>query len=393
MEEEEKRRKEEEERKRKEEYEKYKIEVLNKLNKKEEDLEQNELNRLIECLKYDKQIEEYNKINYKDYSYDCEGKNIKYTFEEVNQISTEPIINLEVTKTGKLVVLTHKNISKIIIYEKDTYKEEKCIILESKVNSMKINSKHIYCALNENTDNILIISLETYDIEEYLKGHNYCVNDLSFTNCGYIISADIKGNIIVWKDNQIYKKGNDFHNYVNTITETDKERQKIAILSFPCEKIKFYDLRYSNLESIATIGNIKGSGFINNMLQLNKNILAVAGTYIYIIDLNSLIVTNQINCIYANNCISSFHFNKKGFFFVSQALTNLFNNEIEKGILAYYQYNFNDEIIPEKNTLVKLGSKSGCHKLFICSIKQIDPRTIVTGGLDGKIKFWNLIEL
>ena len=390
MEEEEKRRKEEEERKRKEEYEKYKIEVLNKLNKKEEDLEQNELNRLIECLKYDKQIEEYNKINYKDYSYDCEGKNIKYTFEEVNQISTEPIINLEVTKTGKLVVLTHKNISKITIYEKDTYNEEKCIILESKVNSMKINSNHIYCALNENTDNILIISLETYDIEEYLNGHEYYVNDLTFTKYGYMISADIKGNIIVWKNNQIYKKGNDFHNYINTITETDQERQKISILSFSCEKVKFYDLRYSNLECIATIGNIKGSGLKNNMLQLSKNILAIAGTYIYIIDLNSLIVTNQINCALANDCISSFHFNKKGYFFISQALTSLFNNEMEKGILSYYQYTFNDEIIPEKNTLIKLASKPGCHKLFITSIKQIDSKTIVTGGFDGKIKFWNL---
>ena len=170
-------------------------------------------------------------------------------------------------------------------------------------------------------------------------------------------------------------------------------RQKIAILSFPCEKVKFYDLRYSNLECIATIGNIKGSGFKNNMLQLNNNILAIAGTYIYIIDLNSLIVTNQINCVYANDCISSFHFNNKGYFFVSQALTNYFNNEIEKGTLSYYQYNFKDEFIPEKNTLVKLGSKSGCHKLFINSIKQIDSKTIVTGGFDGKIKFWNLIEL
>ena len=150
LEEEERIKKEEEERKRKEEYEKCKLEVLNKLNKKEEDMVQYELNRLIECLKYDKKIEEYNKLNYKEFSNDYEGKNIKYTFEEKKQITTESIINLEVTKTGKLVVLTHKDISKITIYEKDTYQEEKCIILESKVNSMKINSKYIYCALNEN---------------------------------------------------------------------------------------------------------------------------------------------------------------------------------------------------------------------------------------------------
>ena len=129
------------------------------------------------------------------------------------------------------------------------------------------------------------------------------------------------------------------------------------------------------------------------MLKLNENILAVSGTYIYIIDLNTLILTNKINCLYANDSISNFHFNNKGYFFVSQALTHLWTDDLEKGTLGYYQYNYDNELFPDENTLVKLASKNKCHDHYITSIKQIDSKTIVTGGYDGKIKFWIIKEL
>ena len=392
-EEEERIRREEEEKKKKEEDEKFKIEGLKRLNKKEEDFTENELKSLIESVRHEKKIEEYNKIKFRNYDEIYEGKDIKYTFEEINQISTEPLSNLEVTKTGKLVTLGSKQVSKITIYTEKTYKEENCILLESKVNSIKVANNKIYCALEESTDNILIISLDNFEEKTYLSEHNYGVTDLTLTKQGYMVSADIKGNIVVWSDNKIKKKGNDFNDLINTITEVDEGRQRIAILSFRKEQIKFYDLRTSYLFCIETICNIKGSGLKNNMLKLNSNILAVSGTYIYIIDLNSLIITNMINCIYANDSISSFHFNNRGFFFVSQALTGLWFDDLDKGTLGYYQYNFKNEIIPDKNTLVKLASKSKCHDHFISSIKQIDSETIVTGSFDGKIKFWNLKEI
>ena len=393
IEEEERIRREEEEKKKKEEDEKFKIEGLKRLNKKEEDLTENELKSIIESVRFEKKIEEYNKIKFRDYDEINEGIDIKYTFEEINQISTESLSYLEVTKAGKLVTLGNKQVSKITIYTEKTYKEENCILLESKVNSIKVANNKIYCALEESTDNILIISLDNFEEKTYLSGHNFGVTDLTLTSKGYMVSADKKGNIVVWSDNKLKKKGNDFNDLINTITEVDENRQRIAILSFREEQIKFYDLRTSYLFCIETICNIKGSGLKNNMLKLNSNILAVSGTYIYIIDLNSLIVTNMINCIYANDSISSFHFNNRGFFFVSQALTDLWFDDLDKGTLGYYQYNFKNEIIPDKNTLVKLASKSKCHDNFISSIKQIDSETIVTGSYDGKIKFWNLKEI
>ena len=392
-EEEERIRREEEEKKKKEEDEKFKIEGLKRLNKKEEDLTENELKSIIESVRFEKKIEEYNKIKFRDYDEINEGIDIKYTFEEINQISTESLSDLEVTKSGKIVTLDNKKVSKITIYTEKTYKEENCILLESKVNSIKVANNKIYCALEESTDNILIISLDNFEEKTYLSGHNFGVTDLTLTSKGYMVSADTKGNIVVWSDNKLKKKGNDFNDLINTITEVDENRQRIAILSFREEQIKFYDLRTSYLFCIETICNIKGSGFKNNMLKLNNNILAVSGTFIYIIDLNSLIVTNMIYCFYANDSISSFHFNKRGFFFVSQALTNLWFDDLDKGTLGYYQYNFKNEIFPDKNTLVKLASKSKCHDKFISSIKQIDSETIVTGSFDGKIKFWNLKEI
>ena len=403
-EEEEKKRIEEEERKKKEEEERIKKQTkkgaekvkdayLRKMNKKEEELTETEKLSLAMILQYEKSVEEYINTNVREASENAEGKDIKYEFEEKKQIETEPITTIEMTKSGKLISLSNKELSKITIYTEKTFEEEDCIVLESKVNSIVIVDNSIYCALEEPEENILIISLDNKDDQVYLVGHTCPVTDLTLTKYGYLVSSDIEGNIFVWKNNEIKKTGNDFHSYINTITETKENTQGIAILSFKEELIKFYDLRYSTLECLETIPNIKGSGLKNNMLRLNENILAVAGTYIYIIDLNSLIVTNMINCCYANESISTFHFNNKGYFFVSQSLNHTWTDEYEKGILGFYQYNFKDPLYPDVNTLVKLASKANGHDDCITAIKQIDSETIATGGMDGKIKFWNLKEL
>ena len=383
---------EEKERERKEKEEKIKNEYLKRINKKEEDLSPYELEVLKQGINYKIEFDAYEASTFRYFDYYYEGRNIKYTFEEIKQISTDPIINIEVTDSGKIVALSHKDFSQIAIYKENTYEEEKSIILDSKVNSFKIYKDNIYCALEETNDNILIISLNDFDDRKYLSGHSSPATDLTYTSYGYLVSADIKGDIIVWEKNKPKKRINDFCNRINTITEINAKLQTIAILSFNQEQIKFYDLRYSSLQPIETIEDIKGSGLQNNMLKLNKNMLAVAGTYLYIIDINSYIVTNKINCVYANDCISTSLtvIDDKGFFFMSQALTNVWFNEIEKGTLGYYEYDFIDEIIPDKNPLIKIASKNHCHELFISSIKKIDSDTIVTGAYDGKIKFWRL---
>jgi len=393
QEEEEKMRKDEEERMLEEIKIYLELEIKKKYNKNKEDYTEEELDKLMNGLRFEKYIEKYNNTKFKKYYKDHEGRDIKFTFEEKNQISTESLSNLQISESGKIITLNDKSTSKITIYSEVDYEEEDCIVLESKVNSIKVGDNKIYCALNEKMDNILIIPLDDHDNKTYLNGHDNYVSDIALTKYGYIVSSDIEGKIIVWSNNKVKKLLNDFFERINTVTEVNDDQQRVAILSFSAKCIKFYDLRYSDIESMATISNILGSGFCDNMLKLNQNILAVAGTYIYIIDLNSLEVVNQINCLYANDCISNFNFNDKGFFFVGQAVTNSWFNELEKGTLGYYQYNFNDEVIPEKNTLVKLASSSKCHDSFIHSIKQIDHETIVTGSFDGKIKFWSLKEI
>ena len=396
IEEEERKKKEEEERKKKEEkkgVEKIKDIFLKKLNKKEEELNWQEKISLGQVIAYEKSVEEYNNSTFREASENAEGRDIKYKFEEVKEIPNEPLTNIEITKTGKIIALSNKELSKITIYTEKTFEEEDCIVLESKVNSIAIVNNSIYCALEEPEENILTISLDNKDDQVYLVGHSCPVTDLTMTKYGYLVSSDVEGNVFVWKDDIIKKTGNCFHSCINTITETKENTQGIAILNFKEEVIKFYDLRYSTLECLETITNIKGSGRKNNMLRLNENILAVAGTFIYIIDLNSLIVTNMINCLYANESISTFHFNNKGYFFVSQALNHAWTDEYEKGILGYYQYNFKDPLYPDNNTLTKLASMPNGHDDFITAIKQVDSETIATGGLDGKIKFWNLKDI
>ena len=397
-EEERKKREEEEIKKMIEEENKLKLEILQQFNKKEEDFSKEELEKLIIELRYKKQVEAHENQKYRDFDYYGEGKNIKYNFNEIKQISTEPIRNIEITDE-KILVLTYENISKITIFDKNTYKEENCIVLESLVNSMKISNDKIYCALSETSDNILIISLNYYYDKTYLNGHNYSVNDLAFVtpfskDDEKFISADIKGNIFAWRDNKITKYANNFNDLIDSITEINTSKRQIAALCSNRSQVKFYDLRYSELICIATINDIKGSRFKNNIINVNYNIIAIVGYYIYIVDVNSFIVTNKINCVYINSCISILSEEKGScYFLVGQGLLNCYTDEIENVILGYYEYNLKDEIIPDYNSLIKLASKTFSHEKLITSIRKIEDNIIVTGSYDGKIKIWKLTKI
>ena len=397
IEEEERKKMEEIEKKRKEEEEILKSEILEKLNKKEEDFTQDELTKLIGDLKSKKELEEYEQIKFQNFDFKGkEGKDIKYTFEEINEISTDRVINLEIAPYGRIIVITQKNdsdFSTITIYnnKEDTYEVEKSENLEAKVNSFKIYNDKIYCALARGFDNILIMPINNFEDKIYINGHSCEATDLANVS-HFLITTDMEGNIKVWEDNKYKKSINDFLKRINTITAINTLNQ-IAILSFNEELIKFYDLKYyTSLQPIATINYIKGSGYKNNMLKLNKNILAIAGSCIYIVDTNSFTLTNEIYCFYSNVCISNSLslIDKKGYFFVGQTMTNKLDDDREKGTIGYYEYNFNDSLIPEKNTLIKMASQNRCHELFINSIRTIYNDTFVTGSDDGKIKFWKL---
>ena len=392
-EQEEKRIKELSEKKEKEEEDKLIKEYLNKKNKTKEELTPNELETIKMGINYKKQVDNYQKIKFREYSYNYEGKDIKYDFELIKEIPTEQIINLEISNKGQIIISTlHEGYSNIIIYRENTYEIEKHLILECHINSFILDKKNIYCSLADNFNNILIINLENTDNKIYLNGHNCSVTNIIITNYNYLVSSDIKGNIVVWNNNKIKKLIKAFDKKINSLCEISEKEQRIAVLSFDSQEVKFFDLRYNGMELLATIGNIMGSGLQNNMLKLNRNILAISGIYFYIIDINSFIITNIISCIYANDTISTSInlIDNKGYFFVSQALTNNWLDDIEKGILGYYEYEFISKEVPDRNPLIKKGEKILAHDNFITSIRFIDKDNFVTGSIDGKIKFWKL---
>ena len=388
---EERRRKKEEERRKRLEEERKKREEEERIRREKEEEERKKREE-----RWKKEMEEKRK---KEEEFVFEEKNIKFDFEEIKQISTEKINNLEITNEGKIIVSTFKGSgSNIIIYEENTYEEyeeENRIDLDSEVTSFVIDNKNIYCSLAENDNNILIIPMDDTDKQFYLNEHSCSVSGVALTHYGKLISADINGKINVWNNFEVYKTINDFKKRINTISEINETKQRIAILSFSSETVKFYDLRYTEMEPLTSIRNIKGSGLQNNMLKLNDNILAIAGTFIYIIDLNSFIVTNKINSGFGNDTISTYLKleDDKGYFFISQALTNSFSDENEKGIIGYYEYDFNNPVVPDNNPLYKIGSKVHAHDHFITSIRSINFETFVTGSMDGKIKFWKLVEI
>ena len=272
---------------------------------------------------------------------------------------------------------------------------------ESTFNSIQASSSTYSLSMNitPKYNDFRIIPMDDTNEQFYLNEHSCSVSGVALTHYGKLISADINGKIIVWNDFKVYKTINDFKKRINTISEINEKQQRIAILSFHSETVKFYDLRYSVMQPLSSISNISGSGLQNNMLKLNKNILAIAGSYIYIIDLNSFVVTNTIYCIFINATISTTSLilegdkSVKGLFFVGQALTNSFTDDKEKGTIGYYEYDFNNRVIPDDNPLYKIGSKVHAHDHFITSIRSINFETFVTGSMDGKIKFWKIVEI
>ena len=72
-----------EEKKRKEEKEIFKLECLKKMNKKEEDLTETELAKIMHDFEIKKRIDEYEQIKYIEFENDYEGKDIRYTLEEI----------------------------------------------------------------------------------------------------------------------------------------------------------------------------------------------------------------------------------------------------------------------------------------------------------------------
>ena len=295
---------------------------------------------------------------------------------------------------GKLVTLNSQNTSILKFYNEKNYQLEHTVLIENKINYINQIDNKIYCCLDINTDNICVLSTdEYYETLYYLNEHFNPVTSIIKTFKEYLISCDKSGEILVWNDDEKLKKRfNVFNANISNIYEINQKEQQIAVFSYDRKAIKFIDLRYEDILVLETIENIYGSGIKNNMVKLNEYNLAIVGTYIYIINLPILSLTNIIYTYYSNFLICDFklNYNKNIYFIISQSLANSIGEEQDKGTLGLYKYTINDELLSEQNELDKIISQEKCHAQFIISVLQIDENNVVTGCSDGTFKIWKV---
>lgn len=71
-------------------------------------------------------------------------------------------------------------------------------------------------------------------------------------------------------------------------------------------------------------------------------------------------------------------------------MTDKWDDDLEKGTIGFYEYDFENFDKPGENPLIKVASKNHCHDLFITTIRRNDDDTVVSGAYDGKIKVWKI---
>ena len=387
-----------EEKKKIEEKNKFKKEFLKKIGKTEKDFTKEQLNLLLLQEKLKNDPEDYKNRKYSKYIHgylDEEGRNLKGNFQLKLEINNElQIHDMIILHNGKLVTLNSQNTSILKFYNEKNYQLEHTVLIENKINYINEIDNKIYCCLDINTDNICVLSTdEYYETLYYLNEHFNPVTSIIQTFKGYLISSDKSGEILVWNDDEKLKKRfNVFNANISNIYEINQKEQQIAVFSYDRKAIKFIDLRYEDILVLETIENIYGSGIKNNMVKLNEYNLAIVGTYIYIINLPILSLTNIIYTYYSNFLICDFklNYNKNIYFIISQSLANSIGEEQDKGTLGLYKYTINDELLSEQNELDKIISQEKCHAQFIISVLQIDENNIVTGCSDGTFKIWKV---
>ena len=387
-----------EEKRKIEEKNRFKNEFLKKIGKTEKDFTKEQLNLLLLQEKLKNDPEDYK--NRKNCKYihgylDEEGRNLKGNFQLKLEINNElQIHDMIILHNGKLVTLNSQNTSILKFYNEKNYQLEHTVIIENKINYINEINNKLYCCLDINSENICVLSTdEYYETLYYLNEHFNPVTSIIQTFKGYLISSDKSGEILVWNDDEKLKKRfNVFNANISNIYELNEKEQQISVFSYDRKALKFIDLRYEDIFVLETIENIYGSGIKNNMVKLNEYNLAIVGTYIYIINLPILSLTNIIYTYYSNFLICDYKlkYNKNIYFIISQSLANNIDEEQDKGTLGLYKYTINDELLSEQNELDKIISQEKCHTQFIISVLQIDENNIVTGCSDGTFKIWKV---
>ena len=269
--------------------------------------------------------------------------------------------------------------SNLIIYDKETFKPDIIINnnLSSLLNFTQLKNKNIICSFRADST-LKIIKIknkkEYENIQIINNAHNNAISKIIELKNENIITFSYDYSFKIWKlnNNNRYEKMKEFieSNFLSDGLETkDNEEILYSLNTYP-QSLVFFNINKNVI--ITELNNLYLSiSYVGERItKLNDNEIAIAGgKSVYLIDINSYCILNEINTVFLNLSILKLTNN---IFLIGDANT---------GITQYRTYN---------NIIIRESFKNNIHEneSWIYSLAFINGM-IITGGFNSnQIKIW-----
>ena len=299
--------------------------------------------------------------------------------ENTIKINTKSIYCLLILNDGR--ICSASNDSKINILNKFTYETEITIdIFQNGIYYIsQLKNLNLICCSEKIIKIIKILdknkkSNKLFEVIQTLSKHSnkiWKVIELSDNN---LISCSSDKTIIIWENNNNFYKFKYFipiiADSVRSIIET--KINEIAYTSFYEQKLYFYNTKTRNQTKILT--KIFCSGWNNDIFYYNENYIFVGGNLnIYLINIKKYIIINSFE---TDNYILSFLLIGNNYLLTGDNKGNI------------YQWMFNEK--EENLSLMSKKIEKSLNNLekSIYNIKLIDNNRLITASEDSTIKIW-----
>ena len=299
--------------------------------------------------------------------------------ENTIKINTKSIYCLLILNDGR--ICSASNDSKINILNKFTYETEITIdIFQNGIYYIsQLKNLNLICCSEKIIKIIKILeknknSNKLFEVVQTLQKHSNIIWKVIELSDNNLISCSSDKTIIIWENKNNFYKFKYFipifADSVRSILET--KINEIVYTSFYEQKLFFYNLKTRN--QIKILSKIFCSGWNNDIFYYNENYIFIGGNLnIYLINIKKYIIINSFE---TENFILSFLLIGNNYLLTGDNKGNI------------YQWLFNEK--EENLSLVSEKKENSSNNLEKCiyNIKLIDNKRLITATEDSIIKIW-----
>ena len=299
--------------------------------------------------------------------------------ENTIKINTKSIYCLLILNDGR--ICSASNDSKINILNKFTYETEITIdIFQNGIYYIsQLKNLNLICCSEKIIKIIKILdknkkSNKLFEVIQTLSKHSNIIWKVIELSDNNLISCSSDKTIIIWENKNNFYKFKYFipifADSVRSILET--KINEIVYTSFYEQKLFFYNLKTRN--QIKILSKIFCSGWNNDIFYYNENYIFIGGNLnIYLINIKKYIIINSFE---TENFILSFLLIGNNYLLTGDNKGNI------------YQWLFNEK--EENLSLVSEKKENSSNNLEKCiyNIKLIDNKRLITATEDSTIKIW-----